>query len=86
MEKFTECKYTIMYTQHSSVVLVYCDTFQVGRTVGSEKLLHTAERYALVVASVGNVSNSEQQYRQRKSRPNIGERDSYTHCLLYQHS
>ena len=87
MENFTECKYTIMYTQHSSVILVYyCDTFQVGRTVGSEKLLSTAERYALVIASVGNVSNSEQQYRQRKSRANIGEKDIASHCLLHEHS
>ena len=48
-------------------------TRQVGYTNGSEKLLNTTERFAMVVASVANVSNGEQQYRQRRSRPNIGE-------------
>ena len=41
-------------------------------TSGSEKLLSNTERFALVIASMANVSDGEQQYRQRKSRPNIG--------------
>ena len=43
----------------------------------SEKLLNNVERYALVVASMGNVFDTESVKRQRKSRPNIGKHYIY---------
>ena len=47
---------------------------QVGFTNASERLLNNVEKYAVVVGSMGNVSDSERQHRLRKSRANIGER------------
>ena len=45
----------------------------MGYTNVSEELLNDVERYAIIVASTGNVSDSEQSERVRKSRENIGE-------------
>ena len=47
---------------------------QAGSTSSGERLLNNAERYALILASKSNVSKGEEQYRQRKSRANIGEK------------
>ena len=45
----------------------------MGYTNVSEELLNNVERYAIIVASTGNMSDSEQPDRVRKSRENIGE-------------
>lgn len=45
----------------------------MGYTNVSEELLNNVERYAIIVASMGNMSDSEQPDRVRKSRENIGE-------------
>ena len=55
---------------------------QAGFTDGSEKLLNNAERYALVVATMQNTSYSEQQSKQRKSRPNIGKDGHMTYSFI----
>ena len=57
--------YTIVTYMHMDI--------QAGSTSSGERLLNNAERYAFILASKSNVSNGEDQYRQRKSRTNIGE-------------
>ena len=61
-----------------------CKLKQVGFTNGSEKFLNNVERYALVVASMGNVTDGEQQYmyRQRKSRSHIGENKDHMLTMI----
>ena len=68
MENSTECK-LIIITKFARGPTY---KIQVGFTNVSETLLNNVERYAIVVASMGNASDSEQQNRLRKSRENVG--------------
>ena len=56
----------------------------MGFTNVSETLLNNVERYAIVVASMGNASDSEQQNRLRKSRENVGKTiQSYRQFIIH---
>lgn len=56
----------------------------MGYTNVSEELLNDVERYAIIVASTGNISDSEQPDRVRKSRENIGETSTLSHEIVTQ--
>lgn len=55
----------------------------MGYTNVSEELLNNVERYAIIVASMANVTDNEQPDRVRKSRENIGETVHYPQDILF---